>query len=64
MSAAYSSPLSDLGPGQSGNRLRQHDALRKVVGMDSAVDGVDFYRGHDIETGLLEAKAKASSAGK
>jgi hypothetical protein len=64
MCEAYPSPLPDLGAGQSSNRLRQHDAMREVVCMDSAMDGVDFDCGHDIETSLLEAQSKASSAGK
>jgi hypothetical protein len=55
MSMAYPGPLSDLGAGQVGNRLRQHDTVGKVVGVNSAMDGVYFDRSYDIEPGLLEA---------
>jgi hypothetical protein len=61
---ANSCSAPDFGSGQPHNRSRQHRALGKVVGVDSAVDGVDFNRGHDIETGLLEAQAKTSGTRK
>jgi hypothetical protein len=59
---AYSGPQPDLGSGQPGNRLRQHDATREVVFVDSTMDRVDFNSGHDIETGLFEAQTKAPSS--
>jgi hypothetical protein len=58
------SPMPDLGSGQPGNRLRKHGACREVVRMDSAMDGVDFDSGHNIETRLLEAQSKAPCASK
>jgi hypothetical protein len=64
MPAPYPSPLPDFFPSQPDDRSRQHSALRKVVCMDSAMDGIDFDCGHDIETGLLETQSKASSASK
>src|ERR1035441_352785 len=48
--APDSGPLPDLGTGQPGNGLWQHDALRKIVGVDSAMDRGDLNRRNDIET--------------
>jgi hypothetical protein len=56
MFPAYPGPLPDFGPGQFGDRLRQHDAARKVVGVDSAMYGVYFDSRRDIETRLLESQ--------
>jgi hypothetical protein len=64
MPTSYPGPPPNLGSGQPDNRLWQHDALWKVVCVDSAMYGVDFNCGHDIETGLLEAQSKAPSASK
>jgi hypothetical protein len=55
VSTTYPSMLSDFGTSQFGDRLRQHDAMREVVGVYCAMDGVYFNRAHDIEPGLLEA---------
>jgi hypothetical protein len=62
--APYPGSLPDLGSGQSGHRLREHDASWKVVFVYSAMDRVYFNCGDNIETGLLEAQSKAPSASK
>jgi hypothetical protein len=54
----------DFRPGQSGYRLREHDATWKVVFVYRAMDGVYFNRSGDVETCLLEAQSKAPSASK
>jgi hypothetical protein len=53
---AYTGTPPDLGSGQSGYRPRQHDAVGKVVCVDTAMDGVDFDSGHNVEAGLLESQ--------
>jgi hypothetical protein len=53
----YSCPTPDLVSGQTGNRLRQYGALRKVVFVNGTMDGVDFDGGHNVETGLFEAQS-------
>lgn len=60
----YPSSLPYLGSGQSGNRLREHDASRKVVFVYSAMNGVYFNCGDDVEAGLLETQPKAPSTSK
>jgi hypothetical protein len=62
MPAAYPSPLPYFFSGQPDNRSRQHSALRKIVCVHSAMDWIDLNCGNNIETSLLEAQSKASSA--
>jgi hypothetical protein len=64
MLAANPGPFSDFGAGQFVDRLRQHRAARKIVGMDSAVDRIDFNCGHNVKARLLKAQPEASSTRK
>jgi hypothetical protein len=57
---AYPGTLSDFGTGQFRDRLRKHDTVREVVGVDSAVDRVYFDRSRHIEARLLKAQSQAS----
>jgi hypothetical protein len=57
---AYSCPTPDFVSGQTGNRPRQHGALREVVLVNCTMDGVDLNGGDNIETSLFEAQSQAS----
>src|SRR5690606_1704187 len=54
--------LADRVPGQIGDGAGDHRTLRKVELMDAGVDWIDFNRGGDVETRLLEPERHSSGS--
>jgi hypothetical protein len=42
------------------DRSRQHRASGKIERVNCRMDGIDFDRGHNVETRLLEAKTQTA----
>jgi hypothetical protein len=61
---AYSCSPPNLVPSETDHRSGQDGATRKIICVNSAVNGVDFHGSHDVEASLLEAQTKASSTRK
>jgi hypothetical protein len=62
-SAADACGSADFSGGQTDDRPYDGRRLREVEVVSGGVDGVDFNRSSNVESGLLEAEGESASAG-
>jgi len=61
---AYPGSETDCPAAKSYDRARDHRRFGEIKPMYASMDRIDIDGGHIVETGLLEAKAQATGAGK